>query len=114
MYISATVPFANAYQLQAHFDAHGREVGATSEQHYESMADAFMSQAPHSDLFDGVCIAPRSNGFHDRIRLNGTTRWFGIAYSTLTVRTLHRKKLAKIVKAGGPRAFVDKKCLEIR
>jgi hypothetical protein len=68
-YIDLTVPFANPYLLQSHFDRHGHEFGATSEQEYEQMADAFMSQAPSPDLHDGVCVNPRGNGMHDRLRL---------------------------------------------
>jgi hypothetical protein len=114
VYIDPTVPFASAYQRQSHFDSHGHEVGATSEEEYERMADEFMTQAPTANIYDGICLHARFNNFQDRIRLDNVSRWFGIAYDTLTVRTLHTKPRSKISNAGGPRAFVDRKCLEIR
>jgi len=115
MYTDPTVPFADPYLLQIHYVRHGHEVGATSEADYERLADAFMSQGPHPDLYDGTCLVPRAdNGMCDRLRLDNATRWFGVAFGALTVRTLHMKSRFKINKHGGPRAFVDAKCLEVR
>jgi hypothetical protein len=113
MYIGRTVPFANPYLLQIHFDKHGHKFGATSETDYERMADAFMSQPPRPDLYDGTCVNPRPNGVIDRLRLEGLTLHFGVAFGVDTVRTFHPKSQRKVVGAGGPRAFVDQECLEI-
>lgn len=112
MYIGRTVPFASPYLLQIHFERHRHEFGVTSEQEYERMADRFMSQPSNPDLFDGTCAMPRGNGEHDRLRLHGRTNWFGVAYGLLTVRTLFVQNHREIREAGGPRAFVDLKCLE--
>lgn len=114
IYIDRTVPFANPYLLQSHFERHKDEVGAATEEEYERLADAFMSQAPHPDLYDGTCTQVNHDGSHDRVRLDDGTRWFAVAYGALTVRTLHVKPRAKITKAGGPRAFIDRRCLETR
>jgi pyocin large subunit-like protein len=112
VYIGQTVPFASPYLLQIHFERHRHEFGVADEQEYERMADRFMSQPPNADLFDGTCLNPRANGSHDRLRLHGKTRWFGVAYEVLTVRTLFVQDHREIREAGGPRAFVDLKCLE--
>ena len=114
LYSSQTVPFANPYLLQIHFDRHKDEVGATSEADYERMADAFMSQPSNPNLYDGICVQVGRDGSQDRIRLDNVTRWYGVAFGVLTVRTLHTKRRSKINRAGGPRAYVDQKCLEIR
>jgi hypothetical protein len=112
VYIGQTVPFANPYLLQSHYDRHGHEFGVANEREYEQLADRFMSQPPNADLFDGVCVNPRTSGAIDRVRLHGKTRWYGVAFEVLTVRTFFVQNHREIRDAGGPRAFVDLKCLE--
>lgn len=112
VYIDLTVPFASPFLLQIHFDRHGHEFGATSEEDYERKADEFMSRPPTADIYDGQCVNHRPTGVYDRIRLHGTTRWFAVAYGVQTIRTFHVTRRNKIIKAGGPRAFVDQQCLE--
>lgn len=112
VYSGQTVPFASPYLLQIHFERHKHEFGVANEHDYERMADRFMSQPTNADLFDGTCVNQRGNGDHDRLRLHGKTRWFGVAYGVLTVRTLYVQNHREIRAAGGPRAFVDLKCLE--
>ena len=113
VYIGQTVPFVSPYLLQIHFEKHRRDFGVATEQEYEQLADRFMSQSANADLFDGVCVNPRPNGMYDRMRLHGKTRWYGIAFDVLTVRTFFVKNHRAIRAAGGPRAFVDLQCLEI-
>jgi hypothetical protein len=115
LYTQLTVPFASLYHLQTHFDLHKHEFGVTTEADYERMADAFMSQAASANLYDGVCTIPRrDNGLCDRLRLDNVTLWYGVAFGTLTIRTLHKKPRRKITAAGGPKAFINAKCLEAR
>ena len=115
MYIGRTVPFANDYQRSIHFAAHKHEFGVATEEDYERMADAFMAQAANANLYDGTCVTPRrDNGLCDRLRLDNISLWYGVAYGALTVRTLHKRKRKTITRAGGPRAFINAKCLEVR
>lgn len=104
------MPFASAYKLASHFVAHGHEFGAANEAEYEQMADMFMSQPLHSDLFE--CI--RLTGTNDRIRLDGAIGYYGVAYGILTLRTFHTKSQSQIAAGGGPLGYVSRKCAEIR
>jgi hypothetical protein len=104
------VPFASLYKRQSHFDAHGWKFGATSEEEYERMADEFMSRSPNPDLYD--CI--RDVMTNDRIRLEGRTRFFGVAYHRLTIRSFYPKDANSIASDGGPAGFVARKCAEVR
>lgn len=104
------MPFANAEELSIHFVKHGHKFGAATEADYESMADVFMSQAPNPDLHD--CI--RHVKTNDRIRLEGATRFFGIAYGVLTLRSFYPKDASAIAADGGPAGFVARKCAEKR
>jgi len=113
VYIGQTVPFVSPYLLQIHFEKHRHDFGVADEQEYERLADRFMSQPPNADLVDGVCVNPRPNGVIDRVRLHAKTRWYGVAFDVLTVRTFFVKNHHDIREAGGPRAFVDLQCLEI-
>lgn len=104
------MPFASAYKLASHFDAHGHEFGAASEEEYERIADAFMSQTLHPNLYG--CI--RTNADRDRLLLDGIIGYFGIAYGVLTLRTFYTKSQEEIAHAGGAAKFVARKCLEKR
>lgn len=102
-----SVPFADALSLSLHFVKHGHKFGAATEQEYEQMADRFMSQVLHPDLHE--CIKASNL---DRIRLEGATRYFGVAYNVLTIRTFHVRDTFSIAHGGGPAGFVAHKCAE--
>lgn len=102
------MPFASPPQLSLHFAKHGHKFGAATEQDYEKMADAFMSQALHSQLHE--CIG--TNG--DRIRLEEITLYYGVAYNVSTIRTFHTKDANQIAHAGGPAGYIAQKCAEVR
>ena len=109
-YIGSTVPFANAFELSTHFMKHGHKFGATSEEEYERMADEFMAKPLDADLYE--CTAP--HGRNDRIRLEGATRYFGVAYRINTIATFHPRGAHAIASKGGPLGFVLFKCAEVR
>lgn len=109
IYTAETVPFRNARERQIHYAKHGHKFGAADEFDYERMADMFMSQPMHADLFE--CINP--TGDHDRNRIEGTTRFFGVAYGSSLVRTLHIKTASQIAAKGGPLGYVLYKCSEV-
>jgi hypothetical protein len=88
---------------------HGSKFGAVNEFDYEQMADAFMSAAMHPNLYE--CV--KSTGTHDRIRLDGITRHYGVAYNVLTIRTYHIRDEYSINLRGGPAGFVAFKCAEV-
>jgi hypothetical protein len=88
---------------------HGHEFGASDEFDYERMADTFMSLPMHTNLYE--CVNP--TGDHDRNRLDGVTRFFGVAYGASFVRTLHIRSVAQIAAQGGPLGFVLYKCSEV-
>jgi hypothetical protein len=108
VYTSGTVPFASKYKRESHFLAHGRKFGASTEEEYERMADEFMSRAPNSDLYD--CI--RNIMSNDRIRLEGSTLFFGLAYGILVIRSFYPKDANSIAADGGAAGFVARKCAE--
>jgi hypothetical protein len=110
MYIGLPVPFATADELSIHFQKHGHKFGAATEADYEKMADAFMSNAWNPGLFD--CI--RNISTSDRIRLEGATLFFGIAFGVLTLRSFYPKDANAIAAGGGPAGFVARKCAEKR
>lgn len=101
------MPFATPYKRASHFLSHGHEFGATTAAEYEGMADAFMSQVLHPDLYE--CI--RTTGVGDRVRLDGAIRYYGVAFNII-IRTFHTKSSLAIGAAGGPRAYVNRKCAE--
>jgi len=109
VYIGQTVPFANAIQRQLHFVKHGHKFGAVDEFDYERMADTFMSMLMHPNMFE--CC--RAVGTFDRIRLDGLTRFFGVAYNGTVLRTFHPRSAASIAAKGGPLGFVTFKCAEV-
>jgi hypothetical protein len=109
MYIDRTVPFPNATQRQLHFVKHGHKFGAVDEFEYERMADTFMTMVMHPNIFE--CY--RSVGTFDRIRLDGLTRFFGVAYNGTVLRTFHPRSAASIAAKGGPQGFVAFKCAEV-
>jgi hypothetical protein len=110
VYIDPTVPFPSAKQRSIHFVKHGREFAAPDEYAYERMADAFMSQFLHPNLHE----CQRATGTFDRIRLDGLTGHYGVAYNILTLRTFHTKDAAQMAHRGGPLNFVLQKCAEVR
>jgi hypothetical protein len=103
------VPFATPYKRASHFLSHGHEFGAQDEYDYERMADEFMGRLLHPDLYE--CI--RTTGAGDRVRLEGATGWYGVAF-VLTVRTFHTKTQNQIAVSGGPAGFVTRKCMETK
>jgi hypothetical protein len=109
MYIDLTVPFTNQTQRAKHFRKHGHEFGAVDEFAYEQMADAFMSQPMHPNLYE--CVNP--TGTRDRNRLDAITRCFGVAYNITVIRTMHIRDAYAIQHWGGPQGFVNKKCSEV-
>lgn len=104
------MPFASQYSRESHFLSHGHKFGAATEEEYERMADEFMSRSPNADLYD--CV--RKMVINDRIRLEGSTRFFGAAYGVLTVRTFYPKDANSIAADGGPAGFIARKCAEKR
>jgi len=104
------VPFATAFELSSHFVKHGHKFGAATEQEYERMADEFMARPLNADLYE--CVS--SHGRRDRIRLEGTTRYFGVAYKVNTISTFHPRDAHAIASKGGPLGFVLFKCAEVR
>lgn len=73
------------------------------------MADAFMALPLTANLYE--CV--NSTGMRDRNRLDGLTRFFGVAYRGNIVRTLHLRDAAEIAYWGGPLGFVNHKCSEV-
>jgi hypothetical protein len=110
MYADLTVPFSDSIQRAKHFLKHGHKFGALDEFDYERLADAFMTAPLHPNLFE----CNRIVGTFDRIRLDGTTHYYGVAYNVSVVRTFHVKDAAGIAHRGGPLAFVLYKCAEVR
>ena len=108
LYIGLTVPFYSPVQRKKHFLKHGHTFGAMDEFHYEQMADIFMSSPAHLNTFE--CVNP--NGTHDRIRLDGVTRHFGVDFK-MGIRTYHIRDAAGIARRGGPLGFVAHKCAEV-
>jgi hypothetical protein len=109
VYIVETVPFASGKQRKIHFVRHGHEFGAADEYEYERLADAFMSMPLHPDIYE--CINP--TGKNDRNRLEGMTRYFGVAHSVSVLRTFHIRDASSIAYRGGPMGFVLHKCAEV-
>jgi hypothetical protein len=110
MYSGLTVPFLNAAQRSKHYVKHGHRFGAATEQDYERMADEFMT----FPLLPPLVECTRITGTFDRVRLNGTTGHYGVAYNILTIRTFHVKEAAAVARRGGPLGFVLHKCAEVR
>lgn len=110
MYIGSTVPFRDSIQRAKHYQKHGHRFGATDEFDYERLADAFMSSPLHPNLFE--CY--RTTGTFDRIRLDGSTRYYGVAYNISILRTFHIKDASGIAHGGGPQPYVMRKCAEVR
>jgi hypothetical protein len=110
MYACLTVPFRDSTQRAKHFLKHGHRFGAVDEYDYERLADAFMSSPLHPNLFE--CY--RMVGTMDRIRLDGSTRHYGVAYNVTVLRTFHVKDASGIAHRGGPLLFVQHKCSEVR
>jgi hypothetical protein len=108
-YILRIVPFANATSRAIHFARHGHEFGAKSELEYERMTDKFMATPKRPNLSERVNLT----GTHDRIRLEGITRHFGVAYNGVTLRTFHIRSASAIALRGGPLGFVLHKCAEV-
>jgi pyocin large subunit-like protein len=108
MYIDPTVPFPNAKQRSLHFVKHGHKFGAVDEFDYERMADVFMSSPMHPNMHE--CY--RATGTLDRIRLDALTRFFGVAYHGMVLRTFHPRNAHEIALKGGPQKFVLFKCSE--
>ena len=108
-YTVGTVPFPNARQRATHFAKHGSDFGAANEFDYERMADAFMSAPMHPSLHE--CTRPI--GTHDRIRLDATTRHFGVAFNILTIRTYHIRSAHSIALRGGPAGFIAYECAKV-
>lgn len=112
LYIVGTVPFHNAYQRAAHFTRHGHEFGAPNEFVYEQMADAFMATPLHPTLHEGTRV--RISGVVDRVRLDETTRHFGVAYNLVTLRTYYIVGSSKITRHGSAANFVTAECAKVR
>jgi hypothetical protein len=108
VYTPETVPFASKYKRESHFLSHGHKFGAASEEEYERMADEFMSRLQTPDLYD--CV--RDIVTNDRIRLEGSTFYFGIAYGVLVIKSFYPKDANSIAADGGPAGFVARKCKE--
>lgn len=108
MYIDPTVPFPSATQRAIHFAKHGHKFGAVDEFDYERMADVFMGLPLHPNIHE--CY--RAFGTFDRIRLDALTRYFGVAYNGMILRTFHTRSVAEIAARGGPQGFVLYKCSE--
>ena len=106
------MPFPSASQRAKHYVKHGHEFGAANEFVYEQMADAFMSLPANLHL--NLVECSRTTGTFDRIRLDGTTGYYGVAYNVLTIRTFHLKDIAVIARTGGALAYVLRKCAEVR
>jgi len=109
MYSGFTVPFVSALQRAKHFTRHRHEFGVADEFEYERLADAFMTAPIHADIHE--CTNP--TGDHDRNRLDGSTRHFGVAYGTLTIRTYHIRDSFSIAYRGGPAGFVAYQCAKV-
>jgi hypothetical protein len=109
VYSVETVPFPSRRQCSLHFSKHGHHFGAADEQEYERLADAFMSQPMYPDLYE--CVNP--TGMNDRNRLDGATRYFGVAYNVTVLRTFHIRDAGSIAYRGGPLGFVTHKCSEV-
>jgi len=109
LYIVGTVPFPDARKRAIHFTKHGSKLGALNEFDYERMADAFMSAPMHPNLHECFRIIPPL----DRIRLDGTTLHFGVAYNVLTLKTYHIRDEHGVTLRGGPAGFVAFKCAEV-
>jgi hypothetical protein len=110
VYIGVTVPFRDSKQRAIHYQKHGHRFGARDEYDYERIADAFMAGPLHPNLFE--CY--RITGTLDRIRLDGSTRYYGVAYNISVLRTFHIKDASQIAARGGPHGFVQHKCSEVR
>jgi hypothetical protein len=109
-YSKPSMPFENAMKLSIHFAKHGHKFGAATAEEYEGMADEFMGRPLNADLQE--CVSP--HGSQDRVRLEGTTPYYGVAYGFDILRTFHVKDRFGVARKGGPRAFVGTKCAEVR
>lgn len=75
--------FATKLDLADHFQKHGREMGAATEQEYEQLADAFLG----SPVRPPVVECERRNG--DRVRCNPDTNEFGVIARSGVIRTYY-------------------------
>ena len=103
------MPFETPKSRAIHFARHGQEFGAKDEYEYERMADTFMSLPLGANVYECTNLS----GTFDRIRLDGSTRFFGVSFGILTVRTFHVRDAFSIAHRGGPAGFVAHKCAEV-
>ena len=101
------MPFLNSYERTSHFLRHGREFGATTEEEYEQMADAFMRRILSPILQECIRMNARDR---DRVRLHFDRGNFGIAYRQTILRTYHMKSQTKIRNRGGAAALLAYEC----
>jgi hypothetical protein len=106
VYVVGTVHFLSTWQRSLHFAKHGHEFGALNEFDYEIMAETFMSAIMRPNMRE--CC--RTTGTHDRCRIDGTTRQFGIAYDVLTIRTYYVVTASKIRRYRSAVGYVQAQC----
>jgi pyocin large subunit-like protein len=74
--------FRSRRLLEKHFDDHGEEVGAASEEEYEAMAAAFMSSVRANPVLERIRAADGA-----RIRYNYVTQELGIVSADNYIQT---------------------------
>jgi len=83
------VPFTLGFDPRLrgeHFDNHATDLGATTEEEYEALADAFIG----GPLSENTKECKRSNG--DKIRYNFRTEEYGVLSGDGYIRTYFKPK----------------------
>jgi pyocin large subunit-like protein len=94
MPLRSTKGFANPAERLEHFANHAADFGASSDSHYEELADVFLSKPRTADMFE----CRRALG--DRVRYDRATNEFGILSSKGIIRTYFIPKKCSTIPKG--------------
>jgi hypothetical protein len=101
-----TMPFANPYERDIHFQKHGHKFNAADATDYENMADAFMYGA--MTIIMRECMQPN---MINRLRYNLANRYFGVAcLAPVFVKTFFPVPLHTVTHHGGGTGFFAHQC----
>jgi pyocin large subunit-like protein len=84
--VANTNGFANARQLNRHYQEHGIEFGAATVKEYEILADAFWANPKPVHVHQ--CV----RGKGDTVRFDPTTETFSVLDTSFVVRTFFKPK----------------------
>jgi len=86
-----TKGFADAYTRRIHFEHHGSDFGAVTEEEYEALADEFLGGPMDDDTLE--CYRTRPDGTTgDTIRYNRRTEEFGVLGRDNVIRTYFKPR----------------------